>query len=269
MLLKNEISPKFHRHIIVAGVRFIAFVLFIGLSAASAFSQMTYGTNYSDTWLSSPNQPYTNTVTWDEDNSARATYQVSGYGAVDGSTASYSHYYSPLTATMHGPNGLTSSNSASGSSYVRVDLTLPFDINQPGNYSTSHVESAYCPGCNCYHPIGGAGSGLGSGISFACYNLVGYSILGNRVIATYQVFVPCPATCKATTATYRFSVTRGVGFIPPPYLAVAEPYVNGPLGKLCLRVSVPAPVSQCTGCGDVNLPPLPFFFTPPFYPPVS
>src|SRR6267143_1862890 len=215
---RNPLVLTFRRNVIVTGFRFFTAVLFVGLIAASpACSQtMTYGTNYSDTWLSSPNQTYVNdTVTWDEDNPARAVYQVSGYGAVDGNTASYSHTYNPLTATMYGPNGLTTNGSTSGSGYVRVDLTLPFDLNNPGNYSISHSESGFCPGCNCYHQLGGGGSGFAAGVSFACYNLVGYSLLGNRVIAAYQVFNPCPATCKASTASYRFSADRGSGFIPP------------------------------------------------------
>jgi hypothetical protein len=201
-------------HLVIAAV----FVVVFAVSAA--MGQMTYGTNYSDTWTVDYNQPWTDADGYDHPSDGGNPYvMVCGYGAVDGNAASYSHYYSPLEVTLTSPNGRTSNTSSTGNGYVRADVGL--ELIEPGNYYTAHTESAYCPGCNCFHNVGGGGSSKVIGVSFSAYRKV-LDVDPSR--AVYQLVTPCNVNCVfyPSGAAKRFSPTGSL----PNYIKIGEPWFN-------------------------------------------
>ncbi len=207
--------------------RILPIVFFWGALAVPTVlgQQMTYGTSYSDTWFVGDGQPYTdadgNRVITD---SPLPEIYVNGYGAIDGNTASYSHYYDPLTVTIHRPDGSTSISSSSGSGYVRNDVSL--DFTDPGSYYTTSIASSYCPGCSCYHPVGGAGSAASAGMSFSTWQMFEQH---SPEHATYKVINPCDVNCIPDSGVYVFVGTR-----LPPFFVMGEPWVTIAGYPVCL-----------------------------------
>ena len=198
----------------------VGVVVLLVFGAVAAMGQMTYGVNYSDTWLVAYNQPWTDEDGYDHPAVGGDPYVlVCGYGAVDGNAATYSHYYSPLDVTLTSPNGRTSGTSTSGSGYVRLDVSL--ELIEPGNYYTVHHESGYCPGCNCFHMIGGGGSSANIGISYSAYYKAAQI---DPYRAVYQLVTPCNVTCiyYPQGSAKRFSPTSSL----PNYLKFGEPFVS-------------------------------------------
>src|SRR2546426_1016750 len=115
---------------------------------------------------------------------------VCGYGAVDGNAASYGHYYSPFTVTLTSPNARTNVVSGSGSGYVRGDVGL--QLLEDGDYYTVHTEQAYCPGCDCYHTVGGGGSAKRIGVSYTAYYK---TVQIDPYRAVYHRVEPCDVNC--------------------------------------------------------------------------
>lgn len=180
----------------------IAAVVLLSLASAAS-AQMTYGTNYSDTWIVGYNQPWTDEEGYDHYSDSGSPYVVvNGYGAVDGNAASYSHYYNPLSVVVTSPNGRTNAASTSASGYVRLDVSL--QLVEPGDYYTSHHEQGFCPGCNCFHTIGGGGSSKRIGVSFSAYYRV---VQTDPYRSVWQLVTPCDVNCVfyPSGAAQRFS----------------------------------------------------------------
>jgi hypothetical protein len=197
----------------------IAAVVLAVFGVSDAMSQMTYGVNYSDTWMVAYNQPWTDEDGYEHPSESGDPYvAVCGYGAVDGSAASYSHYYSPLTVTLTSPNGRTSNSENSGGGYLRADVSLT--LIEAGDYYTTHHESGYCPGCNCSHVIGGGGSAKRIGVSFSAYYK---AVQVDPYRAVYQLVTPCDVNCVfyPSGSSQRFSL-----YPSPNYLRIGEPWVN-------------------------------------------
>ena len=189
------------------------------LSTSIASGQMTYGVNYSDTWMVAYNQPWTDAEGYDHYPETGSPYViVCGYGAVDGNAASYSHYYSPMNATLTSPNGRKSSASTSGGGYVRLDVSL--SLIEQGNYYTVHNQSGYCPGCNCSHMLGGGGSSKLIGISYSAYRK---TVQVDPYRSVWQLVQPCDVNCVfyPTGSAQRFSSQP-----TPNYIRIGEPWVN-------------------------------------------
>ncbi|HEV8429935.1 MAG TPA: hypothetical protein VGQ41_18685 [Pyrinomonadaceae bacterium] len=181
---------------------------------------MTYGVNYSDTWMVGYNQPWTDGDGYDHypDDGIGPYVIVCGYGAVDGNAASYSHYYSPFDVTLTSPNGRTSTASTSGAGYVRADVGL--QLLEQGNYYTVHKETGYCPGCSCNHPLGGGGSSKLIGVSFSAYYK---AVQVDPYRSVYQLVRPCDVNC----VFYQSGSAQRFSFYPPPnYIRIGEPWVN-------------------------------------------
>jgi len=255
---------RFSRAVAAISLRLLAVAAFMGiLIVPSAF-----GSDFSDTWV-------------DDSNPDAAS--IVGTGVTDGD---YSADAIDVETTLRSPNGRTVTGDAVGVFSARAEVTLSWDWNDFGEFSIQSVHQPYCSDgawgadgilINHYYSGGmlhwwnlsGYSRCLSSrltsisipaGVSFSCYELIGYSRVNDRVIGAYNVISPCNATCKACTASYRFSNVRGASFEPPRSLSVAEPYLGRGSRKICSHIASPLPVDSCGGCADVYLPPLPFLF---------
>lgn len=207
------------------------------LAVVPAFGQAIY----SDEWLSG-NQYVGDEAEYDE--SMPNVIRVDGSGVTDGS---YTHNYY-VDTTLRSPDGRTNfRHSGRRIGYARADVSLGWDPNYAGDYSTNSEHFARCPSDELYYySIGSTFDLLPIGVSFSTYRK---AIEYNPRQARYCIISPCDAKCKAQCYTYATA--------SPPltdYIRVAEPYLITPLGKVCNRIiGVPLPIDYPLSCVDVDL----------------
>jgi hypothetical protein len=218
MFIANTASRMWQRSSNPKFTGFICAVVFLMLLQPSAYAQMGYGTDYSDTWLVGVNQP-----TFDSDDNMTMspdgppqTY-VQGYGSLEDQYNSYGHWYE-VTAVLNTPDGRSSEGSAGGDNYTRVDLSIALN-GIAGLYSTSHSTVVSCPISNSSFTSGSGYSSANVGISFSVFHKAA-TISPDR--AVYQLISPCDVACvfHPSGAFYR------LGTQPQPnYVRIGEPFV--------------------------------------------
>lgn len=243
------------------GVVCVAFVF----SARPVFAQA----DYSDVYF------YGNGYSGDDatyDEELQQDVSVIGVGVTD---SDYSGDAIGVETTLTSPNGRTVSGESDDYGSARVEIVLPWDPNEVGNWLVHTRHQPLClgnwDGSMIYETRGGGGMQLwwnpnyyrcaearqtsheiSVGVSISCYSRTSVVYSGNSVIASYRVIEYCPCTCKSTTATVRFR--GGLSFTPKPYLVVAEPYaVFLPYYvKVCAHVTTWRDVTNCSECIDLE-----------------
>ena len=222
-LTSHDVPARFVR-------RLLAGVVIALCCSAPAFGQ-SMGANYSDLWLVGVNQPYT-----DENGdlhvgeSGPPGAYVQSCEITDGSYASYGHDYT-MSANLNKVGGSTTTSYGSGWTYVRLDLSMPFDSVDGDTFYSTHTTSGYCPGSHSYHTLGGAGTSSIFGVSYSVYHKV-LQISPSR--ATYQLIQPCDVVCPYTWGTGLYRVSG----VFPEYLRFGVPWVDfgSSIGIVCENV---------------------------------
>jgi hypothetical protein len=230
---------------------FAILVLLSSFSMSPAFAQNTY----SDSWLSGDHYSGTE-IDYGEDNTAYPV--VAGCGVTEGS---YMHEYYVDTKLTSPSGRLATNQSWPGLESSRVDLELPWDSNDLGDYTTQTDHYSSCNICEAceqgFHFIGTTFAAVPVGVSFTCFEYVrtirefqGRDGTWKRTVL-YRITNPCNASCKADTATYTYPWTQSGDAI----LLSAEPFVGIPPYNVCSRVAALLPKSgTCNGCSDVMAP---------------
>lgn len=210
----HQIVQRRQSCVVVLSFRFFVAVIFLCLlSASSALGQATY----SDEWL-------------DDSAADDGIASVRGSGVTDGS---YTHSYY-VDTTLRSPNGRTHYQfSGRRTGYARSDVSLVWDWDDSGNYSTSSEHFARCPGDELfYYSIGTTLAAIeyliGSNVVLPYYEvgeisagICGYQVCANYVGSACYNFLRRTQTAPAKTpgggeaACYNYLwVTYGVIDVP-------------------------------------------------------
>jgi hypothetical protein len=231
------------------GVRSLALLLFVlAFAVPSAFGQMGSSATYSDMWIddsAAPSEYY--------EDAPPPPYYVVSCGVTQDNYNSYRHTYW-VGMTLRSPNNRsasgTSYKTSSFNAYTRVDVSMPYDVHDLGDFQFSSSHTMCCPymaanpdtGVNCVTSfINGTGQ---LGASIDCYVLQSFDPASQIAVLTRQV--PCRDTyCGGSTYTFHYSGS------PPQLLETVTPYLRFGTLVVCSPVFAAMRASSCT-CGDVE-----------------
>lgn len=248
-LLDNYSQSARRASVTKSGVSPLALLLFVLVFAVpSAFGQMGSSATYSDMWIDDSAAP----AEYYED-APIPTYYVVACGVTQDNYNSYRHTYWVGT-TLRSPNNRTASGTSYKTSaynaYTRVDVSLPYDVQDLGDFQFNSTHTMCCPymsanpntGYNCVNSfISGTGQ---LGASIDCYVLQSFNPATQVAILSRQV--PCRDTyCGGSTYTFRYSGS------PPQLLQTITPYLRFGQLVICSPVFASRRVSSCE-CGDVE-----------------
>jgi hypothetical protein len=229
-------------------------------------------TDYSDAWLSGGMYSGED-ANFDE--ASQDTISIVAAGVTDDD---YSADAVGVETTLTSPNGRTVTGEFDEYGSARVEVTLPWDGSDLGNYRVYTRHQPLCwgnwDGSLIYETRSGGhyfyhwnpdyarcgasretSFALPVGVSLSCYRKYAEVHAGGAVTASYRVIDNCDCTCKSTTATVVFR--RGPFYTPKEFLAVAEPYAYTPVySKICAHVTTWQEANQCNVCSDFDFPSL-------------
>lgn len=174
------------------------------------------GSSYSDAWVdSSGNNLWGCGVT-------QQSYTGAGHSA-------------GVSTTITSPNGRSASYGLSGSTYARVDVSLPWDWNDMGTYFVNSNHYGYCPhyGGSSFAPTTSAQET--AGYDFLCYKYSHTS--GSEYV--YEILDGCPGKIKCYKQFVSINYNAGMR------AKSQQGWIKRGTTKICTGLQVPLQSGAC------------------------